>query len=70
MSRGAYTRLVFRRPVTVMASLYKRGSRYWVSHYVNDRRINQSLHTDNLKIVREKKRTLEHELAIGDLQQR
>ena len=52
-----------------MASLYKRGSRYWIGYTVNGRRVDRSLFTTNLRVARDKKRRLEYELAIGDLQQ-
>ena len=51
-----------------MASLYKRGGRYWIGYYREGEHVNQSLRTTSLKIAREKKRKIEYELAIGDLQ--
>jgi integrase len=52
-----------------MASVYKRGNQYWVAYYVNGRREQKSLHTSNLRVARDKKRKVEYELAIGDLDQ-
>jgi hypothetical protein len=51
-----------------MASLYKRGDRYWIGYYRDGEHVNQSLHTTSLKVAREEKRKIEYELAIGDLQ--
>ena len=52
-----------------MASLYKRGRRYWIGYSVNGRRVDRSLLTTNLRVTRDKKRKIEYELAIGDLRQ-
>jgi len=51
-----------------MASLYKRGDRYWISYYLDGEHVCKSLRTTILKIAQEKKRKIEYELAIGDLQ--
>ena len=52
-----------------MASLYKRGKRYWIGYTLNGDRVDRSLFTDNLRVARDKKRKIEYELAIGDLDQ-
>ena len=52
-----------------MASLYKRGKRYWIGYTLNGERVDRSLFTDNLRVARDKKRKIEYELAIGDLEQ-
>ena len=52
-----------------MASLYKRGKRYWVGYTLNGERVERSLFTTNLRVARDKKRKIEYELAIGDLDQ-
>jgi len=51
-----------------MACLYKRKGRYWIAYRVGGRRIQKSLRTTNAGIAREKKRKIEYELAVGDLQ--
>ncbi len=52
-----------------MASLYKRGKRYWIGYTLNGERVERSLFTTNLRVARDKKRKIEYELAIGDLDQ-
>lgn len=52
-----------------MASLYKRGARYWTGYSQNGRGIDRSLVTDNLRVARHKSRKIEHEVAIGDRHQ-
>jgi hypothetical protein len=47
-----------------MASLYKRGNRYWISYYYEGVHVCKSLHTTLTKVAEEKKR----KIAIGDLQ--
>ena len=50
-----------------MAHLYKRGSKYWISYYLNGRLVQKSLKTKNERVALSKKRRLEYELSIGDL---
>jgi integrase len=50
-----------------MAHLYKRRSKYWICYYVKGKRIQESLHTDNERVAREKKRKIEYDLSIGSL---
>ncbi|MCK6486276.1 MAG: tyrosine-type recombinase/integrase [Phycisphaerae bacterium] len=51
-----------------MASLYRRGETFWIAYTVNGKRVLRSLHTANERIARDKKKQLEYELMIGDLQ--
>ena len=51
-----------------MACLYKRKGRYWIAYYVDGRLIQKSLRTTNERVARDKKRKIEYELAVGDLQ--
>ena len=48
----------------VMASIYKRGNKYWVSYYINNKQIKKSLGTDNERVARSKVRKIEYELAL------
>ncbi len=48
-----------------MAHLYKRRNKYWICYYVKGQKIQESLHTDNERIAREKKRKIEYDLSIG-----
>lgn len=50
-----------------MAHLYKRRQQFWICYYVGGQRIQKSLHTDNERIARDKKRKIEYELSLGDL---
>lgn len=50
-----------------MAHLYRRRNRYWICYYVKGEKIQESLHTDNERIAREKKRKIEYDLSIGNL---
>jgi integrase len=50
-----------------MAHLYKRRNKYWICYYVKGEKIQESLHTDNERIAREKKRKIEYDLSIGSL---
>ena len=50
-----------------MASLYKRGGRFWIAYYLDKKLIQRSLRTTNIRAARDRKRKLEHELATGDL---
>ncbi len=52
-----------------MASLYKRGKRYWIGYTLHGNRVDRSLFTDDLRVARDKKRKIEYELAVGDLEQ-
>lgn len=52
-----------------MASLFKRRNQFWVCYYINGKRIQQSLKTDNERIARDKIKKIEYELALGDLHQ-
>jgi len=52
-----------------MACLYKRRRRYWISYYLNGKQVQKSLNTSNEKVARAKKRQIEYELSIGQLQQ-
>ncbi len=50
-----------------MAHLYRRRRQFWICYYVNGKRIQKSLDTDNERIARDKKRKIEYQLSIGDL---
>jgi hypothetical protein len=50
-----------------MAHLYKRRNQYWICYYVNGKKIQESLSTDNDRVARDKKKKIEYELGIGDL---
>lgn len=50
-----------------MAHLYKRSRQFWICYYVNGKRIQKSLASNNERIARDKKRKIEYELSIGDL---
>jgi len=50
-----------------MASIYKRGTNFWVSYYINNKQIKKSLGTSNERVARSKLKKLEYELALGDL---
>ena len=50
-----------------MAHLYKRRKQFWICYYVNGKRIQESLKTDNERIAVDKKRKIEYELSLGDL---
>jgi len=50
-----------------MAHLYKRRNKYWICYYVKGEKIQESLHTDNERIARDKKRKIEYDLSIGSL---
>jgi len=50
-----------------MAHLYKRRNKYWICYYVKGEKIQKSLHTDNERIARDKKRKIEYDLSIGNL---
>ncbi len=51
-----------------MAHLFKRRRQYWICYYVDGQRIQKSLRTDNERIARDKKKKIEFQLSIGDLQ--
>lgn len=51
-----------------MAHLYKRGRQFWLSYYLNSKLVQKSLKTKNERLARSKKKRLEYELALGDLQ--
>ncbi len=51
-----------------MACLYKRRKQYWISYYINGAQIQKSLHTASEKVALAKKRRLEYELSLGDLE--
>ncbi len=51
-----------------MACLYKRRKQYWISYYLNGTQVQKSLHTASEKVAVAKKRRLEYELSLGDLQ--
>jgi len=50
-----------------MAHLYRRRRQFWICYYVNGKKIQKSLATDNERIARDKKRKIEYQLSIGDL---
>ncbi len=50
-----------------MAHLYKRRNKYWICYYVRGEKVQESLHTENERIAREKKRKIEYDLSIGNL---
>ena len=51
-----------------MAHIYRRRKQFWVCYYVNGKKIQKSLGTDKERIARDKKRKIEYQLSIGDLQ--
>ena len=51
-----------------MACVYKRRKQYWISYYVNGQQIRQSLHTTNERVALARKKRIEYELSLGDLQ--
>ena len=51
-----------------MACLYRRGGKYWIAYRVDGRLIQESLRTTNERLARDKKRKIEYELVVGDLQ--
>jgi len=50
-----------------MASLYKRGKRYWISYYVQGKLIQKSLETTSERVALAKKRQIEYESSLGNL---
>jgi integrase len=50
-----------------MASIYKRGSQFWISFYLNGKLVQKSLKTKNERVALAKKKRLEYELSLGDL---
>ena len=50
-----------------MACLYKRKENYWISYYIEGRQIQKSLRTSNQKVALAKKRRIEYEGSLGDL---
>ncbi|MFC1762190.1 hypothetical protein ACFL6U_08920 [Planctomycetota bacterium] len=50
-----------------MASIYRRGNKFWVSYYVDSKQIKESLGTSNERVARSKLKKLEYELALGEL---
>ena len=44
-----------------MASIYRRGNRFWVSYYVNNKQIKRSLGTSNERVARSRLKKLEYE---------
>ncbi len=50
-----------------MASIYKRGSVWWIKFHLNGTRIQHSLCTDNKRVAVDKKRQIEYQLATGQL---
>ena len=51
-----------------MAHIYKRRNQFWICYYANGNKIQKSLGTDNERIARDKKKKIEYQLSIGDLQ--
>ncbi|HNQ22506.1 MAG TPA: site-specific integrase [Phycisphaerae bacterium] len=51
-----------------MASLYKRGEWFWIAYYANGQHVQKSLGTTNERVAKEKKKRIEYELSIGELQ--
>jgi hypothetical protein len=51
-----------------MAHLYRRRKQFWICYYINGQRVQKSLRTDNERIARDRKRKIEYELSLGDLQ--
>ena len=51
-----------------MACLYKRGGVYWIAYRVGGRLIQESPRTKNERLSWGKKRKIEYEPAVGDLQ--
>jgi len=50
-----------------MASLYKRGNKFWVSYYVDDTQVKKSLNTVNERVAQNKVKQIEYELSLGEL---
>jgi len=51
-----------------MACLYRRRNPFRISYYVGGRQVQEPLHADEERIARAKKRRLEYEPEVGDLQ--
>lgn len=51
-----------------MASLYKRGEWFWVAYYANGEHVQRALGTNDKRIAKEKKKHIEYQLSIGELQ--
>lgn len=51
-----------------MTCLYRRRKQYWVSYYVNGEQVQESLHTPSERVAIAKKKRIEYELSLGDLQ--
>ena len=51
-----------------MACVYRRRKQYWISYYVNGQQVKESLHTSNERVALAKKKRIEYELSLGDLQ--
>ena len=51
-----------------MACLYKRRKQFWISYYVDGKQVQKALRTSSEKIALAKKRRIEYELSLGDLQ--
>ena len=51
-----------------MAHLYKRGHQFWISYYLSGKLVQKSLKTKNERIAIAKKKRMEYEISLGDLQ--
>jgi len=50
-----------------VASVFRRGRIWWVKYYAGGKAVQQSLHTDNRKLARDKKKEIEYRLATQQL---
>ncbi len=51
-----------------MASLYRRGEWFWIAYYANGEHVQRALGTNDARIAKQKKKQIEYELSIGELQ--
>lgn len=51
-----------------MASLYRREEWFWIAYYANGEHVQRALGTNDKRIAKEKKKHIEYELSIGELQ--
>lgn len=49
-----------------MASLYRRGEKYWVAFYLNGELVRKSLRTTDERVAKTRLKQIEYELARGE----
>lgn len=49
-----------------MASIYRRGKKWWIKYYKNGEMVRHSLNTENPKIAKYQQNEIENKLVIGD----